>query len=132
MTVFRCYISLSGDGEVCRWYKAQSPNLRGAIFAVIKLLDSRPRHHWRRKLYGVLRGQSCQGLSEIRIEEPKGSHHRLLGFFVAPDEHFVLLYAFAKDSDPAYETACPETQRRKAEIEQDNTRAQDCEFPTPG
>jgi hypothetical protein len=125
MTDFRCYISQTGQNEVRQWYAAQSPNVQGAIFAVIEALRHRPRHLWRRKPFGQLRGPLCLGLGEIRIEEPKRSHYRILGFFPGPSSDFILLYGFAKSSDPAYEIACPEAQRRRAEIEQDQSQAQD-------
>jgi hypothetical protein len=132
MTEFRCYISPSGDDEVSRWYLAQSPNVRGAIFAVVESLRNRPRHLWRRKPYGQLRGLSCLGLGEIRVEEPVGSHCRILGFFLDHTSVFVLLYGFAKDSDPSYDAACPEAQIRRSSVEQDHAQARFCQFPATG
>src|ERR1017187_754604 len=132
MTEFQCYISASGDDEVRRWYEAQAPNVQGAVFAVIESLRHRPRNVWRRKPYGQLRSPSCSGLGEIRIEEPKGSHHRILGFFADPTSDFILLYAFAKDLDPAYSIACPEAQRRRSSIECNEAHIHDCQFPATG
>src|ERR1700677_1007854 len=118
MAGFRCYISRSGDNVIAQWFAAQSPNVRGATFAVIESLCQRPRHLWGRRLYGQLRGPFCLGLGEIRIEEPRRTHYRILGFFLVPTSDFVLLHAFAKDTDPAYTSACPEAQTRRSEIEQ--------------
>ena len=132
MPGFRCYISPAGDDEVERWYLAQSPNVRGAVCAVIEALHHRPRHLWRRKPYGVLRGALCAGLGEIRIEEPRGLHHRILGFFAATTPDFVMLYAFAKDSGPAYKTACPEARKRRSYVEQNYAHARECQFPAAG
>ena len=122
---FRCYLSEAGDDEVRLWYEAQKPAVRGAILATLQALSGRPRDRWRRKPYGVLRSSTCRGLGEIRIEEPRRMHHRILGFFDG-SEAFVLLYAFCKIFDPAYQLACPEAQRRRLDVERDNTRT--CEW----
>jgi len=91
--------------------------VQGATFAILETLSHRPYQHWRRKPFGLLKGPACLGLGEIRIEEPKASHHRILGFFHDPD--FILLLAFAKDTDPAYAKACPDAQTRRLALEQD-------------
>lgn len=132
MVEFRCYISPRGDDEVSQWYSAQSPNVQGAIFAVIESLRNRPRHLWRRKPYGQLRGPSCLGLGEIRVEEPKGSHYRILGCFLNHTAVFVPLYGFAKESDPSHKSACPEAQIRRSAVEQDHAQARFCQFPAAG
>ena len=132
MPGFRCYLTFDGENDIDRWYHAQPPNVRGAVIATLSSLSRRPRHLWRRKPFGTLKGPTCLGLGEIRVEEPKGSHHRILGFFDGATSDFVLVYAFAKDADPAYLTACPEAQTRRMRIEQNRSRARACHFPTGG
>ena len=132
MTGFRCYLSPAGGETVRQWCLDQSPNVQAAIVAVIEALSHRTRDRWRRKPYGELRGASCRGLGEIRIEEPKGVHYRILGFFAGASADFVLLYGFAKNTDPTYASACPEAQRRRAVVEQDSTQVRDCAFTAAG
>lgn len=120
---FRCHISADGEDEVRRWYTAQSPSVRAAVYAELEALGHRPAERWRRKPYGVLRGAACSGLGEIRIEHPRGVHYRILGFFDAERTCFTLLYPFLKSTDPAYAIACPESQRRRSDVERNDTRA---------
>ena len=105
MVTFRCYISSTGDDEIGASYESQSANVRGAIYAA---------------------------LGEVRVEEPKGVHHRILGFFDPTRSAFTLLYPFGKSGDPAYVIACPEAQKRKNDVEQDATRGRECYFPAAG
>ena len=126
MTGFLCYLSETGEDEVFRWYTAQNPEVRAAVFAIIETLRYRPYHHWRRKPFGVLRGGPCAGLGELRIEKPRGVHYRVLGCLVPSETAFILLYAFDKDSDPEYRIACPEAQKRRSEVERNGQRIRDC------
>ena len=129
MVTFRCYISSAGDDAIGTWYEIQSPNVRGAIYAVVEALRARPADRWRRKPYAELKRRVCAGLGEIRVEEPKGVHHRILGFFDATRSAFTLLYPFGKNDDPDYIAACPVAQKRKRDVEQDAGRARQCGFP---
>lgn len=132
MLSFRCYVSLDGEDEVQRWYDRQTPCVRGATSAVLEALGRRPPDLWRRKPYGILRGSSCLGLGEIRIEEPRGVHYRILGCFDDPAVAFILLYAFAKDEDQAYEISCSVAQSRRNDLEQDHAFTRTCRFASPG
>ena len=120
---FRCYIAPDGTDEIARWLEQQTPGVQGAIAATIDALRRRPAHYWRRKPYAPLHGVSCSGLSEIRVEHPKGEHYRILGYFEPSEAIFTMVYAFAKDVDPSYRLACPRAQFRKMEIEHDQRRA---------
>jgi hypothetical protein len=130
MIDFMCYVSAFGDDEVGRWFEAQTPAVQGAIVAVVAKLRYRSRERWRRKPYADLRGALCSGLGERRIEEPPKTHHRILGFFNEEASSFVFLYAFRKDHDPEYRIACPEAQKRKSHVEQDQARAREWHFPS--
>jgi hypothetical protein len=131
MPEFMCYHSESGDDVIKRWYRGLPPAVQGAVVATVELLQHRPREYWRRKPYGTLRGRLCSGLGELRIEEPKGVHYRMLGFFDQCGTRFVMLYAFRKDHDPEYLVACPKAQERKSNVERDGTRSRRCQFPAP-
>jgi hypothetical protein len=132
MVTFRCYISSTGDDEIEAWYEQQSPGVRGATYAVLEALRARPAGRWRRKPYAELKSRICAGLGEIRVEEPKGVHHRILGFFDRTRSAFRLLYPFGKGGDPTYLVACPEAQRRKKDVEEDADRARECDFAAAG
>jgi hypothetical protein len=132
MVTFRCYISSTGDDEIGAWYESQSANVRGAIYAVVEALRARPVDRWRRKPYAELKNRICAGLGEVRVEEPKGVHHRILGFFDPTRSAFTLLYPFGKSGDPAYVIACPKAQKRENDVEQDATRGRECDFPAAG
>ena len=129
MIAFRCYASPGEDGELQSWYEKQLPRVQAAVVAVIEALSHRQRSHWRRKAYAELKGGLCTGLGEIRIEEPKGVHHRIFGFFTEDGLEFTVLYAFAKDADPDYLMACPEAQRRRRDIERDRSFIGGSRFP---
>src|SRR5271157_5916163 len=131
MPEFMCYHSSGGDDVIQQWYREQPRAVQGAVIATVEALRHRPRELWRRKPYGVLRGTLCSGLSELRIEEPKGAHYRILGFFERGGAQFVLLCAFRKDCDPEYRVACPIAQERKLDVERDGTRSRRCRFPAP-
>ena len=131
MPEFMCYHSESGEDVVLRWYRSQTPAVQGAVVATVEALRHRPRNRWRRKPYGGLRGALCSGLGELRIEEPKGIHYRILGFFDEGGTQFVLLCAFRKDHDPEYRMACPKAQECRSDVERDKARSRKCQFPTP-
>lgn len=128
MTGLLCYLSETGEDEVFQWYIAQSPEVRAAVFAILETLRHRPYPRWRRKPFGVLRGDLCAGLGEIRIEEPRGVHYRILGYLVPSETAFALLYAFEKGSDPDYRMACPQAQKRRYDVERNGQRVRDCQI----
>jgi hypothetical protein len=129
MTDLLCYLNDDGSDVIRHWYSAQGRAVQGAFVATVESLRHRPRHWWRRRLYGELRGQCCFGLGELRIEEPKGVHYRVLGFFNGDSSCFVLVYAFLKDCDPEYVLACSTAQERKSHVERDWARCRKCGFP---
>ena len=132
MVALRCYLLASGSDAIWEWCAAQSGDVRGTVNGVLEALQAAPRARWRRKRFAILgkRGQSeCRGLGEIRIEVVD-VHYRIFGFFSADEQTFTMLLAFAKDRDPTYSKVCPMAQTRKAEVENDTSRADDCQFPT--
>ena len=120
---FWCYISPDGRDEIRAWYERQTTEVQGAILDALDRLAARHPVWWRRKPFGVLRGGACAGLGEIRIEYPKGTHYRILGYFAATGLDFVMVYPFPKDTDPAYLRACPAARFRRMEIEHDQRRS---------
>ncbi len=128
MVIFRCYISSTGEDEIAAWYQQQSPNVRGAVYAVVEALSARPAERWRRKPYAELKSLVCAGLGEVRVEEAKGVHHRMIGFFDRTKTAFTLLYPFGKGDDPTYLVACPEAQRRTKDVEEDAGRVREWDF----
>jgi hypothetical protein len=119
---FWCYLSPDGRDEIRTWFDGQTEDVRGRFTETLDRLASRHPVWWRRKPYGVLRSGACAGLGEIRIEYPKGTHYRILGYFAATGLDFVMVYPFPKDIDPAYRRACRIARFRRMEIEHGQRR----------
>jgi Phage derived protein Gp49-like (DUF891) len=131
MVTLRCYLFADGGDAILEWYTGCPGDVRGAMTAILEALQAIPRARWRRRRFAMLgrRGQSeCKGLGEIRIELI-GVHYRIFGFFSADERTFTMLLAFEKDRDPTYRMVCKMAQKRKTEVENDTSRAHDCQFP---
>ena len=119
---FWCYLSPDGRDEIRAWFNGQTKEVQAAVDDVLDLLATRHPFRWRRKPYGILQSGACAGLGEVRIEYPKGTHYRILGYFAATGLDFVMVYPFPKDTDPAYLRACSAARFRRMEIEHDQRR----------
>jgi hypothetical protein len=135
MPTFRCYICLGGTNVIRAWYSKQDDAIRGEMAAVIETLSLQPRNQWAEALFKPLERRAsslCVGLDEIILVVGVGRdkiHLRILGFCGPGPDDFTMLYAFNKKLDPKYGTPCEVAQTRKQEVQNDWTRAEECEFP---
>jgi hypothetical protein len=129
---FACYVDEVGIDQIDAWRAAQTGDVRAAFDDAVLALQETPPKWWRRHRYAKLASDSCLGLAEVRFfvgKNPK-IHYRVLGFLNPQDANeFLLLHAFKKNDDPDYELSCPEAQKRRNAIEDDPSRAHECNFP---
>lgn len=129
---FKCYCRASNGAQgidvINEWYKLQDEEVQAEMDAILEFLQNRPNTEWRRPKFDTLQGTKCQGLREIRISVKSGTY-RVLAYFGPRKQEFTLLIGFHKKKQSDTDHACQTAQRRKQEVEHDETRARKCTFP---
>ena len=112
------------------WYRDQDNAIQADLYGILEQLEINRRARYNREIFKDLErrnsSKSCVGFHEIRgIKDTR--HYRILGYLV--DDIFTMLVPFVKAGDQKYKRHCDKACTRKAEIDRDQSRARDCEFP---
>ena len=129
--ILKCYTDETGRDIVGEWYAAQDEIIRGDFVGVMRILENVERAQFDEAIFKPLTKRAaskCVGLAEIVIDRD-GRHYRVLGFRGPGGSDFTMTHAFYKNEMPKYGGPCAESQRRKAEVEIDNRRSRECDFP---
>ena len=133
-TVIKCYLSVDGVNLVRQWWKSQETTIRTDLLTLLDWLQL-PRLQWPTGWCKSLEDRpesQCAGLEEIILDGKRGNgrkyYCRIIGFWGPGASDFTMLHAFEKSGDPSYETPCNEAQERRGTVQQDWSRADECDF----